>query len=154
VVSKVTLYAAETTDGPQQARPVESLPSPGVGIRHYAPRARVVVVEMAEKDSAERDHVWVQAVALTQKNGQRCGILLPEHWPLPDGFSGPRYAWGDWSDPASLAHGLYSGLRALDAQGVSVIVCPLPAPVGMGATVRDRILKAARSEETGPGITA
>jgi L-threonylcarbamoyladenylate synthase len=35
-------------------------------------------------------------------------------------------------------------LRALDAMGAEVIVCPLPPPYGIGVAIRDRLLKAAK----------
>jgi len=41
-----------------------------------------------------------------------------------------------------LAHGLYAGLRALDAQGCTVILCPVPPAKGIGAAIRDRLRKA------------
>jgi L-threonylcarbamoyladenylate synthase len=43
-----------------------------------------------------------------------------------------------------LARELYAGLRALDAQGCTVILCPLPAADGIGAAIRDRLHKAAK----------
>jgi L-threonylcarbamoyladenylate synthase len=43
-----------------------------------------------------------------------------------------------------LARTLYAGLRALDAQGCSVILCPVPDGEGIGAAIRDRLVKAAR----------
>ncbi|MGA9667767.1 MAG: Sua5 family C-terminal domain-containing protein, partial [Terracidiphilus sp.] len=50
--------------------------------------------------------------------------------------------WGVWSEPEQLAHNLYAGLRALDAQGCTMIVCPLPPADGIGAAIRDRLMKA------------
>jgi L-threonylcarbamoyladenylate synthase len=52
------------------------------------------------------------------------------------------YHWGPWEKPEELAQKLYAGLRWLDAAGVTVIVCPLPAPVGIGLAVRDRLMRA------------
>jgi hypothetical protein len=36
-------------------------------------------------------------------------------------------------------------LRALDGAGCTVILCPLPPPKGIGAAIRDRLLKAGSS---------
>jgi L-threonylcarbamoyladenylate synthase len=60
------------------------------------------------------------------------------------------YHWGAWEKPEELAQKLYAGLRSLDAAGVTVIVCPLPEPVGIGLAVRDR-LKRAENREQGVG---
>ena len=53
------------------------------------------------------------------------------------------YAWGRWSEPEELAHRLFAGLRALDAAGCDVILCPQPQAVGIGVAIRDRLRKAA-----------
>jgi L-threonylcarbamoyladenylate synthase len=41
-----------------------------------------------------------------------------------------------------MAHKLFSGLRALDAEGCTVILCPVPPAEGIGAAMRDRLRKA------------
>jgi L-threonylcarbamoyladenylate synthase len=113
-----------------------SMPSPGVGIRHYAPRARMVLVEGS-----------VRALrAALQECAARCssvGVLLPEGWSLDGDAVVER--WGRWEDVETLAAGLFRGLRALDDRGVSVILCPLPEAGGLGDAIRDRLQKAARS---------
>jgi L-threonylcarbamoyladenylate synthase len=143
VAGNAVLYTAQPLQPAQAAKQPASLPSPGVGIRHYAPQARMVLVETADLDGAERERVWLQAVEQAQRGGLLCGALLPGQWPLPQDFSGVQFDWGDWSDPAKLAQRLFAGLRALDAMGVAVILCPVPAAIGIGAAIRDRILKAA-----------
>jgi L-threonylcarbamoyladenylate synthase len=119
-----------------------SLPSPGVGIRHYAPRARVVLMETVQKED------WLLEVvqAIRDHSSDRIGVMLPDGWPLPENFPGDRYAWGNWRSDRELAQRLFAGLRALDAMGVDVILCPLPASDGLGAALRDRLQKAARRE--------
>lgn len=109
-------------------RPLEGLESPGLGIRHYAPRAKVILVES-------------EAEMRKASEGQRVGVMLPEGWAVGDGTV--IYEWGALDRPETLARRLYFGLRWLDEQGVSAIVCPLPAPAGLGLAVRDRLLKAA-----------
>jgi L-threonylcarbamoyladenylate synthase len=51
--------------------------------------------------------------------------------------------WGRWSAPEELARSLYAALRALDAEGCTVIVCPMPPADGIGAAISDRLQKAA-----------
>jgi L-threonylcarbamoyladenylate synthase len=122
-------------------RPREPLPSPGVGIRHYAPRARVVLVEgPLEKLSsmlAEAAAVWT---------GKQIGIMLPAEVEPPAAPAGVSvYPWGRWTSPEELASRLYAGLRELDARQCEVILCPLPPSGGVGAAIRDRLRRAARS---------
>ena len=125
----------EVFQSPASTSTPESLPSPGVGIRHYAPSARVVLVS---SESELRDCVTHLADAET-------GVLLPNGWSLP-GFTGTIFPWESWTDPAALARTLYTGLRTLDAAGVRTIVCPLPtsSEEPLVEAIRDRLQKAAR----------
>jgi L-threonylcarbamoyladenylate synthase len=55
------------------------------------------------------------------------------------------FPWGRWAAPEEMARALYAGLRALDDAGCTVILCPLPPSEGIGAAIRDRLLKAGSS---------
>lgn len=128
--------------------PKEALPSPGVGLRHYAPRARLVLVEGSLAELGAR--LMEAALAWPEK---RLGVMLPAEVSVPDGLDAApghkwrRWAWGRWAAPEELARNLYAGLRALDAQGCTVILCPVPPAEGVGAAIRDRLLKAAQPAE-------
>jgi L-threonylcarbamoyladenylate synthase len=67
--------------------------------------------------------------------------MLPAEVAAPAGASAV-FPWGRWAVPAEMARGLYAGLRELDAEGCTVILCPLPPTEGIGAAIRDRLLKA------------
>jgi L-threonylcarbamoyladenylate synthase len=126
-------------NGVPQARPRESLPSPGLGLRHYAPRARLMLIEgdlavlAAKLEGAAQDLPEDQV-----------GVMLPDGIHAPAGAT--IFAWGHWSAPQELARTLYAGLRRLDDQGCTVILCPLPPAEGIGAAIRDRLLKAGNRE--------
>ncbi|MGO8720985.1 MAG: L-threonylcarbamoyladenylate synthase [Acidobacteriaceae bacterium] len=141
IAGPVVLYEA-----PPAVREPESLPSPGVDMRHYAPRAQVIPFEMDASSEADAQARWLQVVLEQSRNTRKVGVLLLTGWPLPEAFSGVRYSWGSWDDDRELAQRLFAGLRALDAMGAEVILCPLPPEFGLGAAVRDRLLKAARKE--------
>jgi L-threonylcarbamoyladenylate synthase len=113
--------------------PPESLPSPGMGIRHYAPRARVVLVE-GQKELLEE---------IARHNGAGVGVMLPDDWEF--GAAEVQFRWGPWKNAEILARLLYFGLRMLDSRGVKVIVCPVPEMGGLGEALRDRLEKAAKS---------
>jgi len=117
--------------GDENVEPQESLPSPGVGIRHYAPRARLVLVQ----DAAEMQRV------ITERAGERVGAMVPEGWNVRAAQS---FAWGSMDAPEVLARRLFAGLRELDAAGVDVIVCALPEGDGIVRAILDRLEKAAR----------
>lgn len=114
-----------------------SLPSPGVGIRHYAPRARLILVD------GTAAALTLALNQLPSHTPSAVGILLPQGWPPP--HDAILHPWGHWTDPEALAAGLFSGLRALDDTGVSTILCPLPPPGGLADAIRDRLQKAART---------
>lgn len=124
----------------------ESLPSPGVGLRHYAPRARLILVEATLADLPAQ-----LVIAARPYARDRIGIMLPAELDQttfePPLRGAAEFPWGRWSAPEELARKLYAGLRALDAEGCTVILCPFPQNAGVGEAIRDRLRKAAHSEK-------
>ena len=134
----VELYTVPASVSASEQASREALPSPGVGLRHYAPR---VVLRLCGWHLDElREAV---ARALGEVDGS-VGVMLPGGWAKP-----PKRArtvlcyWGRGGDEASLAADLFAGLRALETQ-VERIVCPLPEPGGLRDALRDRLVKAAK----------
>jgi len=121
-------YFRETAELAEEPR--EALPSPGVGLRHYAPRAKLVLFDPEEGASDVK--------------GDSVGLMRAEG--LPD-LAGGRYAavypWGRWEHPEELAQRLFGGLRYLDGMGCDVILCPVPQGGGIAEAIRDRLRKAA-----------
>lgn len=128
IVGPVTLYQP-----PQSATAPESLPSPGVGIRHYAPRARLILV-------ADQPEMTSRLTELANES-KHIGVMLPHGWPVPT--HAEIFPWSALDDPAALAQTLFAGLRHLDNLHVEIILCPLPAD-GLGLAIRDRLKKAAK----------
>ena len=131
---QVRLYAA-----PAQRSGEEALPSPGVGLRHYAPRARLVLVQVREPGASA---VFAARVELEAQRTERLGLLLPEGWAA--GAAAVVFDWGRWQDVETLARRLFTGLRWLDEEGVTTILCPLPGAGGLGLALQDRLMKAAK----------
>jgi L-threonylcarbamoyladenylate synthase len=132
----------------QEANPA-SLPSPGVGIRHYAPRARLVLVDGLHEEQlvrSRRQLEWslVDAIDRSFDGVETLGVMLPDGW--NGSCAQLTYRWGPWHEQEILAHRLYDGLRSLDRAGASVIVCPVPESYGIATAIRDRLRKAARAE--------
>jgi L-threonylcarbamoyladenylate synthase len=144
VAGAAELYIERRQDEGEPDGSRQGLPSPGVGLRHYAPRARLILVE----DPNELTGRVERAVA--EPNIGRVGVM----WPAglrgqvnPPGSGRVEiFHWGRWDGPEELAQGLFAGLRALDAAGCSTILCPLPLAKGIGSAIRDRLRKAARAE--------
>lgn len=127
--------AVTTFEPKERAGTPESLPSPGVGIRHYAPRARLMLVQADELEVAVKQVV---------EGGATAGVMLPDGWVAS--FASAIYPWGMWTNGETLARRLFAGLRELDEAGVEVIVCPVPRMGGIGEAIRDRLRKAAREK--------
>jgi L-threonylcarbamoyladenylate synthase len=127
-----------------QSSPREALPSPGVGLRHYAPRARLILVDAPLAELATG-----LAQAAVPYGKERLGLMLPKEMTNSELDAPLRaaavFAWGRWEAPDELAASLYAGLRALDAEGCTIILCPLPPANGIGEAIRDRLRKAAYS---------
>jgi L-threonylcarbamoyladenylate synthase len=143
IAGPVELYKEDTTPA---SKPPESLPAPGVGLRHYAPSARLILLELDADSSLAtlESRVSEQARASSK---ERVGLMLPAEVAAANLSSGNGIAavfpWGSWSNPEELAHRLFAGLRHLDSLGCTVILCPVPPGPGIGVAIRDRLRKAA-----------
>jgi L-threonylcarbamoyladenylate synthase len=116
-----------------------SQPSPGVGLKHYAPQAQLILLD----PETDRTTLLQTAESLRSK-GETVGIMLADGTEDPSN-SPLVYRWGKWADLDELARRLFAGLRQLDAAGATVILCPLPKDEGVGSALRDRLMKAART---------
>jgi len=134
IAGAVEVYSSA---GPLVETPQSALPSPGVGLRHYAPKARLVLIGGPFESLRQR-----LSEAATCLRKDRIGLMLPAEITSPI-RKAIVYPWGRWTMPEELARNLYAGLRALDAQGCTVILCPVPPADGLGAAIRDRLIKAA-----------
>ncbi len=146
MLETVVDYAEIFVPGELSPSAPEALPSPGVGLRHYAPRARLVLVEAgysaAERADRPLQLALVRSIDQAFDGAGTIGVMLPEGW---DGSCAQRvYRWGPWQEPERLAQRLFAGLRELDDAGASTIVCPVPEVSGVGEAIRDRLHKAAR----------
>lgn len=128
---------------PTPNREPASLPSPGVGIRHYAPRTPLQLV-----------HSRPELVEAMHRGHQRQAALCPTDWSVPTASA--QVPWAAWEDTPALAHRLYSALRELDSTGSDMILAPLPdirAGDDLRSAVRDRLLKAAMPAQNPDGPT-
>jgi L-threonylcarbamoyladenylate synthase len=138
VAVEVFVPAASSGAGTAQ----ESLPSPGVGLRHYAPRARLELVSVAAY--GEVRHSLHATIEQAQGAEEKVGVILPEEWDAS--YAEETFGCGEWGDDDAFARRIFAGLRWLDARGVDVIVCPVPSGDGVAVALRDRLEKAARKK--------
>ncbi|WP_407555499.1 L-threonylcarbamoyladenylate synthase [Streptomyces sp. Pv4-95] len=105
---------------------------PGQHPSHYAPRARVALVE-SEKVVAEAE--------LAQEQGHQVGVFLPHS--LAGASVKAHAVVALPGSTAAYAHGLYGYLRELDERGCDLIVASLPAEKGLGLAIANRLRRAA-----------
>lgn len=142
----VTREALEAILGPVAVRehtPISEggMPSPGLLERHYAPRAelRLFIGPTDVILPTMRDEARAQIAA-----GRRVGVLVADE-------DAATFAdldvigetVGSAEDHHTVAQRLFGALRALDAQGVEVILARDFGAHGLGSAIRDRLRRAA-----------
>jgi L-threonylcarbamoyladenylate synthase len=100
----------------------QGLAGPGMTTKHYAPRAKVELLEGDVKTQASR---LERRFAELSAQGKKVEVLINR------------------GDSDCLARTLYAQFRDMDARGVDVILCSLPPPEGIGLAVCDRLRRAA-----------
>lgn len=120
------------------------LVSPGMLIKHYAPRARLMLFD------GPPDVVLVAMVDTAQRfvaNAKRVGVLaLEEEAELFTDLGVRIISLGSRNDHAQIGRVLFGALRALDAQGVDYILVHGIGREGLGETIWDRLLRAAEGK--------
>jgi L-threonylcarbamoyladenylate synthase len=102
----------------------EALPSPGLRHRHYAPAARVVLIERPAEAIAE---------------GTAMYLGLQPHSQADDFFA--HYCW---SDVEQYAQQLFACFHQADRAGVRTIFCQRVGLEGLGRGLMDRLQRAAK----------
>ena len=106
----------------------ETAASPGMKYKHYAPKAKVVLVD--------GDKAAYEAFVNTRQNA----------WALcfeGDNVTIPRVTYGAEGDDLSQARALFDALRQLDAQGAEKVYARVPEKTGVGMAVYNRLIRAA-----------
>jgi len=127
-IAGVPVVAASAEHGDTHARP-----SPGMLDRHYAPRARIILVDGADTEIA------TTRLNELQRQGERIGALLLQDTTI----TGPTIVVMP-VNPVAYARRLYDVLHTLDEAGCTAIVVQRVPPSAEWAGVRDRIERGAR----------
>jgi L-threonylcarbamoyladenylate synthase len=138
--------------GPE--RPAPAPTSPGLLMSHYAPRAKTWLIVGPGEQVLDRMRVRARELAET---GSRVGALVAEEdVPALSGEPMVVQSVGPAGDLEAVARNLFAALRALDAQGVDVILARDFGSAGLGLAIRDRLTRAAagRVERVGGGTYA
>ncbi len=99
--------------------------SPGVRYRHYAPRARVHLVDAPEAAKPDPDAAYI-------------GLDAP---PDSDAFGRVRVV----TSVEAYAHEIFDFFRQCDAEGIRTIYCQRVPTVGLGLALMDRLRRASEA---------
>lgn len=102
--------------------------SPGMKYKHYAPKAKVFIVN-ADKESYEK----------FINSRKDCFALCFEE----DNVNVPKVTFGKEDDDLSQARELFDALRRLDEMGAKKVYARIPNTTGVGMAVYNRLIRAA-----------
>lgn len=122
---------AQVLGKPMPVRVSEQVRAPGQLPSHYAPEARVRIVDARE--------LAAEAATLAAR-GLKVAVLtshVNDFW--PPGVEAVFLP----ANPEDAARRLYAALREVDQRQCHVVLSPLPLEVGVGVAVADRLRKAA-----------
>ena len=140
VVGRIDTDPAVTREGILSRTEVGKPKAPGMKYRHYAPKAPLTVV------SGEYGKVRDYIIEHTDSD---TGILtVDEH--IRDFREGYVLSAGTIADPNTVAHNLFSILRAFDALGVKTILSEDFTDIDIGTAIMNRLLKAAGGHTVSP----
>ncbi|HEV2460854.1 MAG TPA: L-threonylcarbamoyladenylate synthase [Ktedonobacterales bacterium] len=130
--------ASATTSRADMAR------APGQMERHYAPQTRLVIFDA--QGEAALAALRAEAEGAVNR-GERVGALLAdEEVDMLGGLALTVERLGSQRDLAEVSRRLYAALRALDAQGLDVILAHTFGTEGLGLAIWDRLRRAAGGE--------
>jgi L-threonylcarbamoyladenylate synthase len=138
--TEVRVWVGESDDG--STTDATGARAPGMLASHYAPRARVVVVdepiEVMGRRSALEAAERVAVVAATD-----AALDAVEEALTMAARNAVAVALEPVGDATGFAHHLYDRLRQADRLGCDAVVVVAPPPGGVGDAVRDRLSRAA-----------
>lgn len=122
-----------------EADTAQAPPSPGMKYRHYAPEAKMLLVQGDEAAMVQRIR---ELTAHYRSQGLKVGVLTTEEH-KDDYEADVVIASGNRDDLASVAKDLYRALRQFDREGVERILCETFPESDWGMTIMNRLHKAA-----------
>ena len=116
-----------------ELKPGEPARSPGMKYKHYAPRARIEVVDGSPEEFVE----YVNGLGETEGAYALCFEETAKEMKIPAVTYGPRY------DRPAQARELFRALHRLDELGAERAYAQMPGRAGVGLAVYNRLMRAA-----------
>ncbi len=122
--------------------------SPGTLLKHYAPRARLALLEGNREACLERMQRLVVELA---REGQKVGLLvIEEDAPALRSLPAEQILLGSEANLEQVGRNLFAALRELDRRGVDTILVRTPPKASLGLTIWDRLYRAAQGKVIRP----
>ncbi len=113
--------------------------APGMKYRHYAPKAKVIVIKGNEQKTIEKIQELVQNY---KESNKKVAVLTIDS--SKDKYNSDFvYSLGDKENPIEIAHNLFEALRVCDDKNMDIILCHAVDEVGIGIAIMNRLKKAA-----------
>lgn len=109
--------------------------SPGMKYKHYAPKARVILLRGGREEY----------LSYVNQRGEEGVFALCFREDL-EGLQVPAICYGSVDDSEEQAHRLFSLLRDLDEKGARLVYAHCPSTDGVGLAVYNRLIRAAAFE--------
>lgn len=109
--------------------------SPGMKYKHYAPKARVIILRGNSDKYAEY---------VNNHNSDTTAALCYEE--DKDKLTVPVFTYGSKSDYSKQAQALFDALREIDKTDIKLVYARCPEPIGVGMAVYNRLIRAAGFE--------
>lgn len=113
--------------------------APGMKYRHYAPKAKVIIVSGNREKTIEKINEMVHNYV---GEGKKVGVLASKENSIKY-KEGKIIVLGSLLDLEEVAHNLFEALRSFDDIGVDVIIAEAFEEKGLGIAVMNRLKKAA-----------
>ncbi len=129
---------------PRYVSEAEGSQAPGQMLKHYSPRARVLLLR---GDDPEQLRQALQRISLEQHHqGYKTAALVADEDRHDFDPAITVHTLGPAADMEHMGRELFAALRDLDDQGVEAIVVRDPGRSGLGTALWDRLLRAAEGQ--------
>jgi len=124
---------------------VEKPLAPGMKYRHYAPEAKLVLVEPSSytRECLKALAEYIKTQALAGSNGKPCILATLETLQHYSGVGAETFTLGSRENPFEIARNLFTILRKVDEEGCSIVYAEGFPDQGLGLTIMNRLRKAA-----------
>lgn len=136
VLGKVELHPAAAA---KKMDHVSKVRAPGIKHRHYAPDAKMILIEGKLDKVVKRVK---ELTALEMADGKKVGILATDET-MSNYDADVLKSLGTRSNVAAIAHNLFRVLREFDEEKVDIIIAEGISATGLGLAIMNRLRRAA-----------